>query len=222
MQFIYHQQAGDAQLIIKDETYQHLYKSRRTKQTQLLYFRNLQDDMLYQYRQIHIDRKSATLSLEAKTHSPNKPKSPSHLILGIIDSKNLQKALPFLNELGVGKLTLFYADYSQKNEKIDLQKLEKILINSSQQCGRSDFVKIECLTNLEHVLSTYENLAIFDFGGEKIKSSLDVPIIIGPEGGFSPSEREKLQNFPTFSTKENLILKSESACIYIASLMQVF
>lgn len=222
MQFIYHQQAGDAQLIIKDEIYQHLYKSRRTKQTQFLYFRNLQDDMLYQYEQIHIDRKSATLALKAKIYSPNKPQSSFHLILGIIDSKNLQKALPFLNELGVGKLTLFYADYSQKNEKIDLQKLEKILINSSQQCGRSDFIKIECLKNLEHVLSIYHHIAIFDFGGEKIKSSLDIPIVIGPEGGFSPSEREKLQNFPTFSTQENLILKSESACVYIASLMQVF
>lgn len=220
MQFIYHSNAGETNLLIQGDLFIHLYKSRRTKQTQVLFFRNLKDDFLYQYKQEQIDKKSALLVLENQTLSSNKPRSPSHLILAMIDSKSLQKALPFLNELGVGKLTLFYADYSQHNEKIDLDKLHKILINSSQQCGRSNILEVEILENLDCVLKSYPMIGVFDFGGEKLAQKLDFPILIGPEGGFSSNEREKLKSHPTYSTQENIILRSESACVFIASTLQ--
>lgn len=220
MQFVYHPNAGEASLLIQGDLFNHLYKSRRTKHSQSLSFRNLKDDYIYQYKQEQIEKKSASLILQSKTLSPNKPLFPSHLILAIIDSKSLQKALPCLNELGVGKLTLFYADYSQHNEKIDLEKLQKILINSSQQCGRSDTIEIEFLENLECVLRSYPTLGVFDFGGEKLAQKPNFPILIGPEGGFSPNERERLKSHRTYSTQETMILKSETACIYVASLLQ--
>lgn len=205
-------------LIIDGELYIHLYKSRRTKNTQILYFRNLGDENLYLYSQESIDRKQAILKLQETQHKPILSKSEAHLILSIIDNKTLQKVLPFLNELGVKKLTLFYAEYSQRNEKIDLEKLKKILINSSQQCGRSNIIELEVLNNLSNVLELYPKIGVFDFGGERLQKT-DLPILIGAEGGFSPKEREELKNFPKYSTQENIILKSESACVYVASLL---
>ncbi|WP_027327804.1 16S rRNA (uracil(1498)-N(3))-methyltransferase [Helicobacter pametensis] len=220
MQFLYHPNAGDQTILIQGEQFIHLYKSRRTKHTQVLYLRNLCDDQLYQYKQTQIDKKSATLTLHTQIHSPNTPTHHSHIILARIDSKSLQKALPFLNELGLSKLTLFFADYSQRNEKLELDKIEKILINSSQQCGRSDKVQLEILENLDSVLMLYPQIALFDFGGRKLTSHPKLPILIGPEGGFSPKEKERLRHLPTYSTQESMILRSESACIYVASLLQ--
>ncbi|RDU69187.1 16S rRNA (uracil(1498)-N(3))-methyltransferase [Helicobacter brantae] len=218
MQFSFHPQAGNLTLSIEGELYTHLYKSRRTKNTQTLAFRNLIDEYLYFYTQEKIDRKSATLKLTNKEYLPLLSQSQAHIILSIIEGKTLQKLLPFLNELGVQKLTLFYADYSQRNERVDLDKLTKILINSSQQCGRSNTIKLEILDNLLEVLKLYPQVGVFDFGGEKLEKT-SLPILIGAEGGFSPKEREILKNFPKYSTKENLILRSESACVYVASIL---
>lgn len=218
MQFIFHQKAGDLVIKLEGEQYNHLYKSRRTKQAQILKLRNLLDDYLYYYQQTLITRSNATLHLQEKIFSPNKPMQKTHIILAIIDSRSIQKILPFLNELGIKKLTLFYADFSQRNEKIDHQKLKNILINSSQQCGRSDFLEIDYLKTLKEVLNLYPEINVFDFGGKALHSPIDpYPILIGPEGGFSPKEKEILKSFPTYSTQENIILRSESACIFVAS-----
>lgn len=218
MQFSYHPLAGEKTLVISGELYNHLYKSRRTKNTQTLAFRNLKDENLYTYTQESINRREAIVKLTQSTPLPILSKSSAHLILAVIECKTLQKLLPFLNELGVQKLTLFYSQYSQRNEKIDLEKLEKILINSSQQCGRSNILKLEILSNLNEVLEFYPQIGVFDFGGEKLTKT-NLPILIGAEGGLSPQEREALKSFPQFSTQENLILKSESACVYVASLL---
>lgn len=222
MQFLYHPCAGESQITIQDQQYQHLYKSRRTKQAKILALRNLKDSFLYQYEQISIDKHRATLSLKETILAPQIPHKSTHLILSVIDSKALQKVLPILNELGLSKLTLFYADYSQRNEKIDLNKLHRILISSCEQCGRSDLCKIEVLDHLEEVLNLYPTFNVFDFGGEKLQiNTSSLPILIGPEGGFSPKEKEKLRLFPTFSTQESLILRSESACVYVMSGLQL-
>lgn len=218
MQFIFHPKAGDSTLKLEGEQYIHLYKSRRTKQAQILNLRNLLDDYLYLYNQTLITRSSATLHLQKAIFSPNKSMQKTHIILAMINFKSIQRMLPFLNELGVKKLSLFYADFSQKDEKIDSKKLQAILINSSQQCGRSNLLEIDDFKNLEEVMEFYPKINVFDFGGEALHTSIPPhPILIGPEGGFSPQEKEILKNFPTYSTQENIILRSESACVFVAS-----
>ncbi|ANV97720.1 16S rRNA (uracil(1498)-N(3))-methyltransferase [Helicobacter enhydrae] len=215
MQFIYHENAGATQLTIEGETYQHLYKSRRTKTQETLSLRNLKDDFLYRYQHQSITRKEATITLIDKTPKPVIPTRYTHLILAVFDQKEFYKILPSLNELGVGKLTLFFAHFSQR-EKLDCNKIHKILIYSSQQCGRSNLMHIEILENLDDVLAHYPKIGVFDFGGTAL-TKVDLPILIGPEGGLSPQEREILKDYPTFSTQQDLILKSQSACLYVAS-----
>lgn len=218
MQFVFHPKAGDSIIKLEGEQYTHLYKSRRTKQMQILKFRNLLDEYLYLYHQALITRSSATLHLQEAIYSPNKPTQKTHIILAMIHFKSIQKMLPFLNELGVEKLSFFYGDFSQRDEKIDPNKIQNILINSSQQCGRSNLLKIDYLKNLKEVIELYPRINVFDFGGEALHSSIAPhPILIGPEGGFSPEEKEILKDFPTYSTQENLILRSESACVFVAS-----
>lgn len=219
MQFLFHTNAGDPILTLEGDCYRHLYRARRTRQTQALSLRNLTDDNLYIYDQARITKTNATLHLKETIHSPNRSVQTTHIILGIIDLKSIQKVLPFLNELGVAKLTLFYGDFSQRSEKINQEKLQAILIASSQQCGRSDLLKIDFLENLEEVIASYQQVHVFDFGGGSLEAQKIQPtsILIGPEGGFSLRERKILEGFPIYSTRENIILRSETACIFVAS-----
>ena len=121
-----------------------------------------------------------------------------------------------LNQLGVDKISFVYCERSQKNFKIDFSRMEKILINSSQQCGRANLPEMELLENLDTVLEKYRNFAVLDFGGKKEWGDVQ-SVLIGCEGGFSASERQKLQNRDKIGLKTDLILKSETAAVAIAS-----
>lgn len=153
--------------------------------------------------------------LKAQKIALNPPKT--HIIQAIIDNNDFDKILPFLNELYVDKITLFYADFSQRNQKINLERLTNILINSSMQCGRLNLMKIEVFNNLDSVLEAYKNCFALDFGCEIIDNLKDKnSFIIGAEGGFSKRERELLKEC-SFSINHPLILKSQTASIFIAS-----
>jgi len=139
-----------------------------------------------------------------------------HLIWCIIDTKVIERTLPMLNQLGLSKITFVYCERSQKNFKIDLQRVEKILISSSQQCGRTTLMEIEVVNDLEKVLDMYHDIALLDFGGSTNYEGVQ-KVLLGCEGGFSQSEQEKLQNNYKIGFKSDYILKSETAAVSIVS-----
>jgi len=164
---------------------------------------------------VKFDKKEALLKLVEKIHSPSKPHKFFHLAWCVIDPKNIEKALPSLNEIGVSKITFVYCDYSQRSFKLKLDRLTKILINSSQQCGRSDMMEIEVLNSSKEFFEKYPSFAVLDFDGEKIKcKNIDKPVLIGPEGGFSEDERKF---FKEKYRLEGFILRSETAACAVSS-----
>ena len=93
--------------------------------------------------------------------------------------------------------------------------MEKILINSCQQCGRSNLPEIEILNSSNEFFTKYPDFYALDFNGEKITSTdCKFPFLIGPEGGFSEEERK---NFKKIFKLDGFILRSETAAISIAS-----
>ncbi|XPV83978.1 MAG: RsmE family RNA methyltransferase [Halarcobacter sp.] len=76
-----------------------------------------------------------------------------HLAWCVVDPKTVEKNIASLNEFGLDKITFISCEYSQKNFKINLEKLEKILLNSSSQCGRSSIIKLENRESLDKFLS---------------------------------------------------------------------
>lgn len=214
MQFIIHKNAGEATLKLEGETYHHIFQSRRTKKSESLHLRNLKDSNLYTYNITNLSKKDATLTLQSSQNTPLKNPPKGRLIWAMIDPKNIEKTLPFLNELNLQKITFFYAEYSQKNFKLNLERIQRILENSCEQCGRITLLEIEILENLQEVLEKYPNAGVLDFGGEELKCSLEIPILVGTEGGFSPKEREALKNNPKYTATSCNILRSETAAIY--------
>jgi len=215
MQFIYYP-APSSQITIKGDEHKYLFKVRRIKKDELVKIRNLKDDYLYTYAISEITKKYAILTLKSKELRANKPYKNFHLAWCVIDPKNIEKALPSLNEIGVSKITFIYCDFSQKNFKLKLERIKKILINSSQQCGRSDLMKIEILNSSKEFFEKYLEFYALDFDGEKITKNIDsnIPFFVGPEGGFSVEERKCFKNKIKL---DGFILRSETAAISIAS-----
>ena len=214
MQFLYYPNTSN-NIILRGEEHKYLFKVRRIKKDEIVKIRNLKDDYLYLYKIEDINKKEAFLKLIDKKLLLNKPKKFFHLAWCIIDPKNIEKTLPTLNEIGVSKITFIYCDFSQKNFKLKLERIEKILINSNQQCGRSDLMEIEILNSSDEFFEKYPKFIALDFDGKEIEcKEYNKIFLVGPEGGFSEREREKFREKVKL---KGFILRSESAACSISA-----
>ena len=219
MQFLYHIDAGKESITLEGESYKYLFKVRRLKSGAIVELRNLKDSNLYFYRVVSVGKKEATLTLisyEEKEVLPSK-----ELTIGwcIIDPKVIEKSIASLNEMGVSKIVFIKCAYSQANFKIKLDRLEKILINSCQQCGRSSLMELSFANSVFDFLKSYPNSYLLDFSKKKIDSSLEEisSIVIGCEGGVSKDERALFSKEKIVGFNTPLILRSESAAFGVAS-----
>ena len=135
----------------------------------------------------------------------------------------IQKA----TELGVTKFLPIIFDRTVVR-KINNERLEKIVIEASEQSNRLNVPEIEKSQNLKNFLNSNSMDLIFtdlNSDNKKIEKSklTDKPIciIIGPEGDFSEAEREEILSFKgvqSLKINEN-ILRSETAVISAISII---
>ena len=135
----------------------------------------------------------------------------------------IQKA----TELGVTKFLPIIFDRTIVR-KINKKRLEKIVIEASEQSNRIYVPSIKSPQNLDSFLKKeIMNLIFTDLNSDNIKvdksklTNKPVCIIIGPEGDFSEAEREKILSFrgvQPFKINEN-ILRSETAVISAISIV---
>ena len=135
----------------------------------------------------------------------------------------LQKA----TELGVTKFLPIIFDRTVVR-KINKDRLEKIVIEASEQSNRINIPVIESAQDLNDFLKKNSMDLIFADLNSNIKkvdksklTDKPVCIIIGPEGDFSETEREKILSFKgvqSIKINEN-ILRSETAVISAISIV---
>ena len=128
MRFLYCAEAGDEAIELSCDSFAHL-KAQRKRGGEIIRLRNLRENIAYFYEIKEIQRSSARLVLREKKELEAQN---FWLKIGwaVCESAVIEKTLPFLNELGVGELLLFYADFSQKNVKLDFARFERILASS--------------------------------------------------------------------------------------------
>ena len=219
MQFTYHKEASKRILTIEAELHKYLFKVRRHSIEDILYFRNLEDNNLYRYNIENITRRETMLKLLDYQEKSIEPTKKLHIGWCIIESKSIEKVIASLNELGVDKITFIACKYTQKQYKINFEKLNKILINSSQQSGRSSIIKLDICSSLDEFLKKYPNSYMFNFSNNNIETKKDdiKTIILGCEGGFSSDEINLFNTNKIVGIDSDLILRSETAAITLAS-----
>ena len=137
----------------------------------------------------------------------------------------IQKA----TELGVTKFLPIIFDRTVVR-KINKDRLQKIIIEASEQSNRINVPLIEKPQNLKKFLSEYKNkidLIFTDLNTQNKKldvkklSKKPVCLVIGPEGDFSETEREEILSFNgviPIKINEN-ILRAETAAISAISII---
>ena len=112
--------------------------------------------------------------------------------------------------------------------KLNKERLEKVIIEATEQSNRINIPALDDVTNLEDFLKSSEmNLIFTDLNSDNKKVDLEkltnkpVCIVVGPEGDFSENERDKILSFKdvqAIKINEN-ILRSETAVISAISII---
>ena len=144
-----------------------------------------------------------------------------------IKSNYLNFMIQKATELGVTKFIPIIFDRTVVRI-INKERLKKIVIEACEQSNRINVPLIESTQNLEDFLKrNLMDLIFTDLNSNKIKidkskfTNKPVCIIIGPEGDFSETEREKILSFEgvqPVKINEN-ILRSETAVISAISIV---
>ena len=137
----------------------------------------------------------------------------------------LQKA----TELGVGKITPIVSERTEIKE-LNLERANKIIIEATEQSNQLNPPIINKVSKLKDFISNIDKDSKFFFADVNsnyklkkgdIKKGHSISILIGPEGDFSPNEREiilALPNLVSFSLSRN-ILRTDTAVISAISLV---
>ena len=137
----------------------------------------------------------------------------------------IQKA----TELGVTKFIPVLTERTIVR-KINQKRINKIIVEACEQSNRLNIPSIENLINLEDFLNNNESIHIIFGDLNSNKKSLDIKnlknldaicILIGPEGDFTPNERNNILNHKKIYPLKinNNILRSETAAISMISIV---
>ena len=177
--------------------------------------------LAYQARVKKIDNSIVQGSINDSFADFGENKKNIHLAIGLIKGKRMDLAIEKSVEFGVKSIHPILFERSIK-KRLNIERLNKIIISSAKQTGRSVFPEIKKITKFPDWIKKYKNdnsFACHSSGKFKIKNIVnsktnDIMIIVGPEGDFSDSEIELLNvsKVPLVNLGPRR-LRTESACI---------
>ena len=153
------------------------------------------------------------------------------LIVAVVKKARVETIVEKAAELGARRVRLTLTQRTN-TDRIRLDRLDAIAEEAAEQTGRLDVPVIDDPVKLSDILDGWEGgrrlMFCDETGGAPVFSALatatPVPwaILIGPEGGFSPEERDRLRALP-FTTAVSLgprILRADTAAIAAMTLWQ--
>jgi 16S rRNA (uracil1498-N3)-methyltransferase len=170
----------------------------------------------------------ASLGVIQKIKGGEKPKLNVWLCLALIKKDNFELSVQKATELGVNHIVPILCDKSEK-KNINIERLEKIAIEASEQSGRGDVPKIHEIVKVSDLLKKDllpNRVVYFTLIGGTLKKVTeeenlkDLAVFVGPEGGWSEAE---IDAFKTHNVESvclgSQVLRSETAAISISSLL---
>ena len=150
------------------------------------------------------------------------------LCMAIIKKDNFEFIVEKTTELGVMHIIPLLCERSEK-KNLNLERLQKIATESSEQSGRTIAPKIHDIETfsdaLRNNLLPEDKIALHPEGeyiGDFLadKNPKDLTVFVGPEGGWSDKDLEQFEknNIPRISLGSQ-ILRAETAAIAVSSLL---
>ena len=168
--------------------------------------------------------------VEVKFLSKIKENTNTHnveLAICLVKKNAMEIILQKATELGIRKIIPIISERTEVKE-INFERANKIVIEATEQSNQLEPPQISEILNLKDFLNINRNKIFFadinsDYSLEKkdFKEGETVTVLVGPEGDFSPTERELILNDFTivaFSLSKN-ILRTDTAVISAISLV---
>jgi len=137
-------------------------------------------------------------------------------VFSIIKPKNVELIIQKCTEIGVTEFIPLETTRTN-DSKLNIERLQKIAIEASEQCGRLDIPKITEIITIKELIELSKNggefILLHQDGANYKPLSNKRSIIIGPEGGFNTKELEELENFSQKTQISKNILRAETAAI---------
>jgi 16S rRNA (uracil1498-N3)-methyltransferase len=190
---------------------------RYRQNDQVILFDGIKHDRLYKIIQIEPDAIKLALVTDFERKLPGKH---VYLFFSLLKKDKNDWVLQKCTELGVSNFVPLLADRSEKTG-FNIERAEKIVIEASEQCGRSDIPSIREPLHITTALEEYKDklqLCVceetLDTPPTELVDNLPVGVCIGPEGGWTQTElavfdKAQVQHFHLGA----LTLRAETAAV---------
>lgn len=181
---------------------------------EVVLFDGVQHDKLYRIVEIFADETHLTQIAEYKRTTPAKN---IYLLWSVLKKDKNDWVLQKGTELGVSHFVPLLADRSEKTG-INHERAQKIIIEASEQCGRSDIPTIREPVHVVKALEQYADTAMLYICEQASEETQpvdhDCGVLIGPEGGWSDAEKQLFadQNVKQLNLHD-FTLRAETACV---------
>jgi 16S rRNA (uracil1498-N3)-methyltransferase len=170
--------------------------------------------------------------VEVKSLNKIKESSKStnvELAICLVKKTSMEIILQKATELGIAKIIPIISERTEVKD-LNLERAKKIVVEATEQSNQLNVPDIQEPQKLKDFINSLDsNTSLFfaDINTEKkidnkiIEKSKKISVLIGPEGDFSPNEREMIlakDNVISFSLSKN-ILRTETAAISALSLI---
>jgi 16S rRNA (uracil1498-N3)-methyltransferase len=152
------------------------------------------------------------------------------LVIALVKRGRLETIIEKAAELGARRVRLVTTERTNADH-IRVERLRAIAMEAAEQTGRLDVPQIAEPVKLDRLLADWDparRLLFCDEAGDAptVLEAVTTPgpwaILIGPEGGFSPGERDRLRALPyaAAATLGPRILRADTAAISALTLWQ--
>jgi 16S rRNA (uracil1498-N3)-methyltransferase len=178
-----------------------------------------------------VGKRAVTLQVEAQAR-PQARGPDLDLVVALVKRARLETIVEKAAELGAARVRLVITERTNADHT-RVERLQAIAVEAAEQTGRLDVPQVLAPEKLDRLIAGWDasrRLLFCDEAGDA-KPALDAlrdapagawAVLIGPEGGFSPKEREVLraQAFTTPATLGPRILRADTAAISALTLWQ--
>ena len=193
---------------------------RLTEGSEVILFDGTSHDRLYKILKLTKDEAHLQHITDINRQVPEKD---IYLFWSLLKKDKNDWVLQKCTELGVKHFIPLLAGRSEKTG-FNLERAQKIIIEASEQCGRSDIPTIREPMLVETAISDYKNritLVVCEQADNNQANNIqtkEVGVLIGPEGGWEEKEKEAFAiNNLTFIGIGQFTLRAETAAVSVAA-----
>jgi 16S rRNA (uracil1498-N3)-methyltransferase len=177
---------------------------------------------------VFLDRDRVEVKFLNKLKEPTK-NSNIELAICLVKKSPMDTILQKATELGVSKIIPIVSERTEVKE-LNFERANRIVVEATEQSNQLIPPQISEITKLKDFLKDLSGSSKLLFAdvnskdklkAEALKEAKNLSVLIGPEGDFSPSERELIlsnSNAVPFTISRN-ILRSDTAVISAISLV---